>query len=83
MSKQVTIGSRVYVVHKDYANKNKINGRVVLARITAFVNKNGTVAPEFRLIGQHGATPDISTSHYEWFTDIELAIDSIKTKTNA
>lgn len=79
MSKDVTIGSRVFVVHKSYAHKKKLGGRVVLARITSFVNKNGIVLPEFRLIGQAGATPDISTSHYEWFTDIKLAINSIKT----
>lgn len=79
MSKQLTINSKIFVVHKAYANQNKPGGRVVLARVTSFVNKNGKVVPEFRLIGQPGATPNVSECQYEWFTNIELAIDSIRT----
>lgn len=79
MSKELTINSKIFVVHKSYAYKNKVGGRVVQARVTAFSNKNGKIVPEFRIVGQPGSSPDVSESHYEWFQDINLAIDAIRT----
>jgi hypothetical protein len=76
----LTIGSKVFVVHKDYAYKNKLGSRVVHARVTAFVNKTGTVEPEFRIIGQSKNSPDLSPSHYYVYKDIKLAITAITTK---
>jgi hypothetical protein len=83
MSKELTIGSKIFVVHNSYAYKNKSGARVVQARVTAFVNKNGIVEPEFRIIGSNGNTPDASPSCYHWFTNIKEAIDAIETKIQA
>jgi hypothetical protein len=78
MSKPLTIGSKIFVVHNSYANQKKSGGRVVQARVTAFVNKKGKVEPEFRIIGSNGNTPDASPACYHWFTDINEAIKSIE-----
>jgi hypothetical protein len=73
----LTIGSKIFVVHEDYAHKNKKGGRVSLARITGFVNRNNVIEPEFKLIGVK-SDPETLKRYYA-FTDINLAIEAIKT----
>jgi len=72
----ITIGSKVFVVHNSYANKNKEGGIVNQARIVCFVNRKGKVEPEFRMIGQTG--PNLSTANYMVFDNIKEAIKAIE-----
>ena len=74
--KQTTIGSSIFVVHKDYANQNKIGGVVEKARVCSFKNVAGKVVPEFKLSGQKST---INAKNYVIFHEIEDAIKSIET----
>jgi hypothetical protein len=73
----LTIGSKVFIVHSSYAKKeNKSGAYVNQARIVSFVNKAGIVEPEFRMIGQKG--PNLSAAQYSVFDNIKDAINAIK-----
>jgi hypothetical protein len=73
----LTIGSRVFIVHNSYAKKEKKEGAIVnQARIVCFINKKGKVVPEFRMIGQPG--PNLSTANYLVFDNIKDAINNIR-----
>jgi hypothetical protein len=71
----LTIGSKIFVVHRDYMNKKKQGGMVLPARVVAFKNVKGFINPIFRLIGNKW---DISVDCYHVFTDIKEAINSIR-----
>ena len=72
----MTIGSKVFIVHNGYAYKNKRGGIVHQARVVCFINRNGTIEPEFRMIGQNG--PNLSAAQYKVFTNIQEAIKAIE-----
>lgn len=71
----MTIGSKVFIVHNGYAYKNKQGGIVNQARVVCFVNRKGIIEPEFRMIGQNG--PNLSAAQYKVFTNIQEAIKAI------
>jgi hypothetical protein len=73
----LTIGSKIYVVHKDYANKKKSGGKVLGARVVSFVNTSGKIQLEFKLVN-HPTILD--ESFYTVFTDVKKAITAIKSK---
>ena len=71
----LTIGSKVFVVHKHYAFEKKVGGKVIPARVISFVNSGGIVIPEFKLVG----SPVTVNEHTHIpFTDIKKAIAAIK-----
>jgi hypothetical protein len=74
----LTIGSKVFIVHRKYAFQNKPGGKVILARVVSFSNRNGNIEIDFRAIGQPAKSPDLGMNHYIPFIDIQKAIDSIK-----
>jgi len=74
----LTIGSKVFIVHRKYAFQNKPGGKVILARVVSFSNRNGNIEIDFRAIGQSAKSPDLGMNHYIPFIDIQKAIDSIK-----
>lgn len=76
--KDLTIGTRVFVVHNKYAFKKITGGRVSSGRIVSFVNISGQVEPEFRLVGQPSTSCDLRVDNYTIFTDIKEAVKSIK-----
>lgn len=71
----LTIGSKVFVVHKSYAFSKKAGGKVLPAKIVSFVNVAGVVQPELKIVG-HSAI--VGESNYIIFTDIKKAIGAIK-----
>ena len=71
----LTIGSKVFLVHKDYAYQKKVGGRVVVGRVVIFVNRNGTVIPEFKITGSNLF---VNENSHVIFTDIKKAIQAIK-----
>ena len=75
----LTIGSKIFIVHRKYAFQNKPGGKVILARVVSFSNRNGNIEIDFRAIGQPSKSPDLGMRHYIPFIDIQKAIDSIKT----
>lgn len=74
----LTIGSKIFVVHKDYAGKKKPGGVVNLARIVCFRNRNGKVEPEFRFIGQPSSSTNCTLGNYHMFTEISDALKAIE-----
>lgn len=74
----LTIGSKVFVVHKQQAFAKKPGGKVNQGRIVSFVNKSGEVEPEFRLVGQPAGSSNLSIENYVVFTDIKQAVNAIK-----
>lgn len=74
----LTIGSKVFVVHKQQAFAKKPGGKVNQGRIVSFVNKSGEVEPEFRLVGQPTGSSNLSVENYVVFTDIKQAVNAIK-----
>lgn len=73
----LTIGSTVFVVHRDYANQNKVGGSVNKAKVCSFRNVSGQVIPEFKIVGQKQIA---DSKFYCVFTDVNEAIETIKTK---
>jgi hypothetical protein len=71
----LTIGSKVYVVHKKYAFEKKIGGKVLPAKVVAFINVGGTVQPEFKIVGYPNV---VGESTHTVFTDVKKAIHAIK-----
>lgn len=73
----LTIGSKVFIVHASYITKEKKNGAYVnQARVVCFVNRNGIIEPEFKMVGQKG--PNLSATQYRVFDNIKDAINAIK-----
>ena len=75
----LTIGSKVFVVHRSYAFQKKLGGKIQLARVVAFENRTGSVNIVFRLVGQSSKGPDLTVQHYIPFVDINKAIEAIST----
>jgi hypothetical protein len=71
----LTIGSKIFVVHKDYANKKKSGGKVISARIVSFVNSSGSIQLEFKL-SNHPKV--VGEDYYVVFGDVKKAIAAIK-----
>lgn len=71
----LTIGSKVFVVHRNYAFAKRIGGKVMPARVVSFINSGGTVIPEFKLAGHPTV---VNENTHVPFTDIKLAISAIK-----
>ena len=71
----LTIGSKVYVVHKDYANKKRPGGKVLQAKVVSFVNSNGDIKTEFKVSNHPKVTGE---DFYIVFSDIKKAIAAIK-----
>lgn len=78
MTKSLTIGSKIFVVHKEYSFQKKPGGAVNLGRIISFRNQNGVVQPVFRMVGQPSSSRDCTLQHYDIFTDIDEAIKAIQ-----
>jgi hypothetical protein len=71
----LTIGSKIFVVHKNHAFSKKPGGKVVLARVTSFINHAKTIKVEFKLVGH---TQVLNDSFYTIFENVKEAINSIK-----
>ena len=72
----LTIGSKIFVVHRDYAFKKKPGGKVLPAKVVAFHNVKGCVEIIFRITG--GKPVDLTLDHYIPFVLITKAIDAIR-----
>lgn len=73
--KNLTIGSKIFIVHKNYANQKKEGGKVLPARIISFVNQQGVIKPEFKMTGSSMVLTD---NQYNIYTDVKQAINAIK-----
>lgn len=74
--RSLTIGSKIFVVHKNYSGKLKPGGTVLSARVVAFQNIKGKIVPIFKVAGVDGIHTGYS-SVYDWFDDIKLALTAI------
>lgn len=71
----LTIGSKIFVVHKNHAFAKKPGGKVIQGRVVAFVNQGGNIKVEFKIIGHSLA---LSEEYYCVFGNIKQAIQAIK-----
>lgn len=76
-NRELTIGSKVFVVHRSYAFQKKLGGKVLLARVVGFENRTGSVDIVFRLVGQSSKGLDLTVQHYVPFVNINKAIEAI------
>lgn len=77
MSKrQLTIGSKIFVVHKDYAYKKKPGGKVLSARIIGFENIKNVIVPIFK-VSYLESNVNSNQNSYEYFYEIEEALKAI------
>ena len=75
----LTIGSKVFLVHRDYAFKPKSHwgGIILQAKVRTFMNVKGNVVPLFREIGNN-KRGDLLMAQFIPFDSVQKAIDAIK-----
>ena len=73
---ELTIGSKVYLVNRDYAFKKKFGGVILVGKVKTFRNVKGNVIPEFTETGRGGVV--LTMERYVPFVKVQDAIDSIK-----
>lgn len=71
----LTIGSKIFVVHKQHAFAKKPGGKVIQGRVVAFVNSAGTIKVEFKIVGHPQV---VSEEYYCIFGTIKQALVAIK-----
>ena len=71
----LTIGSKIFAVHKNHAFAKKPGGKVIQGRVVAFVNQGGNIKVEFKIIGHSMA---LNEEYYCVFGNIKQAIQAIK-----
>jgi len=74
---ELTIGSKCFLVNRDYAFKKKIGGIILLAKVRTFGNVQGNVVPLFREIG-NSKRGDLGLRNYVPFVTVQEAIESIR-----
>jgi len=75
---QLSIGSKIFLVHKRYVDENLENGKIIVCRVKSFCNKNGEIFPIYAEVGKASNSPDAAV--HKLYTSIEDAIDAIRTK---
>jgi hypothetical protein len=70
--KDLTIGSKVLVLHRDYMLPKKQNGIIRSARITGFKNNQGFLEPLFKIVGHKD---ELAMGNYLIFIDMQIAIN--------
>ena len=76
--KDIKIGDKNYLVHSKYIKENLNGGRILVCKVKSFQNYGGKIMPIYTEVGNSKHSPDLSV--YKPFTDIENAIEAIKTK---
>lgn len=71
----LTIGSKIFVVHRQHAFAKKPGGKVNQGRVVAFFNSNGKIKVEFKITGHPVA---VNEDYYYVFDNVANAIKSIK-----
>ena len=71
--KDLTIGSKLFVVHKDYSFKRKPGGKVLGARVIGFENVKNKIVPLFKVSGLD-KSHKVSATQYEYFLNIKEAL---------
>ena len=77
MKKNLKIGSQIYLVHKDYVNKNFNGSSIRICRIKSYQNVNGKVLP---IVREVGSSNSIQAEYYITFQDLDKAIEAISNK---
>lgn len=72
----LTIGSKVFIVHRAYAYQKKPGGSVIAAKVVSFRNISGSIEITFRTMGEKPFT--LGMDYYLPFINIQVAIDAIK-----
>ena len=71
----LNLGQKVLTVHRDYANKNRVGGKVVQAKVLSFRNISGDIHAELQIVG--GSKTIVTTEVYFLFKTSQDAIAAI------
>lgn len=69
------IGTKVYVLHKDYVNKKKNGARIIPCRITTYERRNEKIHPVLKEIG--GQRTFNGSAAIKVFYDLEKALKAL------
>lgn len=72
----LNLGQKVLAVHRDYAYKNKVGGKVVQAKVLSFRNISGDIHAELQIAG--GSKAVATTEVYLLFKTSQDAIEAIR-----
>ena len=70
------IGSKCYLVRREFAFKKRIGGKIIPARLKTYENIAGKVEPVFTAIGGSSAN-ELRLTHYIPFINTQEAVDAI------
>lgn len=74
--KDLSIGDKCLLVHRNYVNKNVLGGRLIPVRLKTWENRTGIPEPVFTIIGQ--PRHELTLANYIPFIDEQEAINAIK-----
>jgi len=72
---KLTVGTKVFAVHKKYVDENLSGGTIKVCKVKTFKEKNGEIIPVLSEIGNSKVKLDTNT-HYLYY-ESELAIEAI------
>ncbi len=73
------IGSKIYAVNKRTVDEKLKNGKVLVGRIKSYQNINDEIEPIVQAVG---SKKEIYFNANYFFSDLENAVDAIRTKKN-
>lgn len=73
------IGSKIYAVNKRTVDEKLKNGKVLVGRIKSYQNINDEIEP---IVQEVGSKKEIYFNANYFFSDLENAVDAIRTKKN-
>ena len=74
----LTIGTKVYAVFKQYVDKKMSGGRVKVCKVKTFMNKQGEILPVLTEIGNSKREFDTDSHHI--YYGLSEAVEAIRTK---
>ena len=73
------IGSKIYAVNKRTVDEKLKNGKVLVGRIKSYQNINDEIEP---IVQEVGSKKEIYFNANYFFSDLENAVNAIRTKKN-
>ncbi len=69
------IGTKVYMVQKDYVDQKKQNGKVLVCKVKTYENQKGKIVTICSVVGQSRFI--VNTFGYYLYDKLDLAISAI------
>ena len=72
---EIKIGTRMYAVHKKYADEKINGGRIIVCRVKTFQNKQGKIMPVLIEVGNAKREINLTTHYY--YYHLHTALEDI------